>query len=143
MHNAVLLASALALTGCAPQEAPKSSNASSGQSAAAAQATVPAQRASGEVRIAPSEARLRAPVEVAFKLKDRSGQVISDSNVQAVFVMDMGNTTMREPVALKWNGSEYVGSYAPTMAGEWEINVEARRNGQLLLSMPSTIHVKK
>lgn len=81
--------------------------------------------------------------EVAFKLKDQSGQVISDANVQAVFVMEMGNITMREPVAMNWNGSEYVGRYAPTMSGEWEVNVEARKNGQLLLSMPSTIQVKK
>lgn len=50
--------------------------------------------------------------------------------------------TMREPVSTKWNGAEYVGRYAPTMAGEWEIDLEARREGQLLLSIPSTIQVE-
>lgn len=144
MYKAVLFAGLLTLAGCARQEGPASSNARSDQQAAAApQASVPAQRASGEVRIAPSEARMGTLFEVAFKLKDQSGQVISDANVQAVFVMEMGNITMREPVAMNWNGSEYVGRYAPTMSGEWEVNVEARKNGQLLLSMPSTIQVKK
>lgn len=143
MQKAVLLAAVLTLAGCARQEAPGSSTVSTDQRAAATQASVPAQRASGEVRVAPSEARMGTPVEVAFKLQDQSGQVISDANVQAVFIMDMGSSSMREPVPMKWNGSEYAGRYSPTMAGEWEVNVEARKNGQLLLSMPSTIHVKK
>jgi hypothetical protein len=141
MNKLLLLSLLQVLSGCGRQEPQRSNSASTNGSATSAQ-SAPAQRASGEVRVSPSEAQTGTPVEVAFKLKDSSGQVISDANVQAVFVMDMGNMTMREPVAMKWNGLEYVGRYAPTMAGDWEVNVEARKDGQLLLSMPSDVRVQ-
>lgn len=140
MYRLFLLLVVLGLNACSRQQSTASPSATSnGQNTGA----VPAQRASGEVRVSPSDPKAGTPVEIVLKLKDSRGEMISDANVQAVFVMEMGNATMREPAEMKWNGSEYAGRYAPTMSGEWEVNVEARRNGQLLLSIPSTIQVKK
>lgn len=140
MYRLCFLFVVLGLNACTRQQSQAPPSATSNDQNARA---VPAQIASGEVRVSPSDPKVGTPVEVVMKLKDSKGEMISDANVQAVFVMKMGNTTTREPAAMQWKGSDYVGRYTPTMTGEWEVNVEARRNGQLLLSMPSTIEVKK
>lgn len=139
------LSAALFLAGCSQPATNKEGSAqpqASKPQSDAAQPAVPAQRASGEVEIAPSQPSQGESVKITFRLKDSSGNPMPDAAVKAHFVMSMGGMDMREPVDLKWNGTEYVGSHKPSMAGEWEVNVEARKNGQLLLSMPSTIEVK-
>lgn len=147
MRNLKLIAAlsaALSLAGCSK---PASNNEGSVQpqtskpQANAGQPAVPAQRASGEVKIAPSQPSQGESVNITFRLKDSLGNPIADANVKAIFEM-AGEMKMREVAELKWNGTEYVGSHKPSMAGEWEVNVEARKNGQLLLSMPSAVEVK-
>lgn len=137
MDKRLLLAIALLVSGCARQDT------SAQNSQVPSEQSVPAQRASGEVRIQRSQPRVGEIVTVIFRLKDGTGNPMADADVKAVFVMDTGSMTMRESTVMKWNGSEYIGSYKPKMAGDWEINVEARKNGALLLSMPSDIQVKE
>lgn len=141
---AAALSVALSLAGCSK---PASNTEGSTQSQTskpqtnAAQPAVPAQRASGEVKIAPSQPSQGQVVNITFRLKDSSGNPIPDADVKAIFEM-AGDMKMREQTELKWNGAEYVGTQKPSMAGEWEVNVEARKSGQLLLSMPATVEVK-
>lgn len=69
MKNWLLLLSLLlVLTGCGRQEPQRSLGARSNEGASSPQ-SVPAQTASGEVRVSPSEAQMGMPVEVALKLK--------------------------------------------------------------------------
>lgn len=139
-----VLSAALFLAGCSQPATNKEESAqpqTSKPQSDAAQPAVPAQRASGEVKIAPSQPSQGESVNISFRLKDSLGNPIADADVKAIFEM-AGEMKMREPTDLKWNGTEYVGSHKPSMAGEWEVNVEARKNGQLLLSMPSAVEVK-
>lgn len=104
--------------------------------------TTTAPQASGKIEVTPIKPKSGQPVTVKMTLQDRNGQSISDADVKAIFGMTMGGKQSREETMLKWNGKEYTGSHKPSMAGEWDVTVEARKNNTLLLSMPSTINVQ-
>ena len=64
------------------------------------------------------------------------GKPVSDAQVQMTLVMPampaMGMGEMRSSITLRWNGTEYTGTGPVSMAGPWNITVEARGGGQLL-----------
>lgn len=64
------------------------------------------------------------------------GKPVADAQVQVMLLMPampaMGMGEMRSSYNLAWNGSEYAGAGTISMAGPWNVTVEARRGGQLL-----------
>jgi hypothetical protein len=69
-------------------------------------------------------------------VNDPQGKPVTDAQVQVTLVMpampSMGMGEMRSSSNLAWNGSEYAGPVTISMAGPWNVTVEARRGGQLL-----------
>ncbi|OLE56863.1 MAG: hypothetical protein AUG13_06890 [Chloroflexi bacterium 13_1_20CM_2_59_7] len=66
---------------------------------------------------------------------DASGKPVPDAKVKLVLVMPampaMNMPETRSPADLTWNGSDYAGTVRPA-SGSWNVEIEARRNGQLL-----------
>jgi hypothetical protein len=67
---------------------------------------------------------------------DAAGTVIADAQVRLTLIMpampSMNMPEMRSGAELRWNGKEYTGSISVSMAGPWNIVVEASRGGALL-----------
>jgi len=67
---------------------------------------------------------------------DVSGKPISDAAVKVALVMPampaMNMPEVRSPADLKWDGTEYTGAVKVPSSGAWNIEIEARRNGQVL-----------
>jgi RND family efflux transporter MFP subunit len=67
---------------------------------------------------------------------DASGNPISDAAVKVALVMPampaMNMPEMRSPADLNWDGTEYTGTMKIPSSGAWNVEIEARRNGQVL-----------
>ena len=67
---------------------------------------------------------------------DASGKPITDAEVKVALVMPampaMNMPEMRSPADLVWNGSDYAGTLKVPSSGSWNVEIEARRNGQRL-----------
>lgn len=103
---------------------------------------VPAQQASGELRVSPAKVKAGQKVTLRFFLKDRSGKPMSDASVKATIAMATGDSEMEDQTDLEWDGAAYVGTIAPGRAGTWDVTVEAKAGDKLLLSLPSQIDVR-
>ena len=79
-------------------------------------------------------------------LLDSSGKPVSDAQVKVTLIMPampaMGMGEMRATSDLSWKGSEYVGTIKVPMAGSWNVEVNANRNGQLLGSHHARLNAK-
>ena len=131
---------AVAIAGCskpAEQAATKEESATK-----VAVQTTPAQQASGKLEVTPSEVKADQKATLRFTLSDASGQTVTDATVSATLIMTMGKSQMKDTVNLKWDGKAFIGSIKPAMAGTWDVTVEAKRDGKLVLSMPSQIEAK-
>jgi multidrug efflux pump subunit AcrA (membrane-fusion protein) len=75
-----------------------------------------------------------AKVQVA--VLDASGKPISDAAVKVALVMPampaMNMPETRSPADLNWDGTQYTGSVKVPSSGAWNVEIEARRNGQVL-----------
>lgn len=131
----------LFLAGCSRQPQPAAD--SSPPKAAPLEEAVPPQQASGELKVTPSAVKTGQKVTLQFFLKDRSGRPITDASVKATIVMARGDSEMKDQADLKWDGSAYTATIAPRMAGTWDLTVDARLGGKLLLSLPSQIDVSE
>jgi len=67
---------------------------------------------------------------------DASGKPITDAGVKIALVMPampaMNMPEVRSPADLAWNGSDYAGTVKVPSSGSWNVEIEARRNEQLL-----------
>lgn len=75
-----------------------------------------------------------APVHVI--VLDASGKPIPDVAVKVALVMPampaMNMPEMRSPADLSWDGTQYTGTVKVPSSGAWNVEIEARRNGQVL-----------
>jgi len=75
-----------------------------------------------------------ATVHVA--VLDASGKPISDAAVKVALVMPampaMNMPETRSPADLNWDGTQYTGTVKVPSSGAWNVEIEARRNGQVL-----------
>ena len=73
---------------------------------------------------------------VHVTLVEASGKPISDAEVKLALVMPampaMNMPEMRSPADLSWDGTQYAGTAKVPSSGTWNVEIEARRNGQLL-----------
>ena len=67
---------------------------------------------------------------------DASGKPIPDVAVKVALVMPampaMNMPEMRSPADLTWDGTQYTGTVKVPSSGAWNVEIEARRNGQVL-----------
>ncbi|HUS19909.1 MAG TPA: FixH family protein [Terriglobales bacterium] len=138
-HGISVLLLAVVVAGCSK---PKEQIVLKEEATTAAVQTAPAQQASGGLDVSPSELKSGEMANLRFVLKDKSGELIKDASVQATLKMPMGKSEMRDAVDLKWNGTSYSGKVKASMAGTWDVTVDAKRDGKLLLSIPAQIDVK-
>lgn len=77
---------------------------------------------------------------------DSSGKPVRDAEVRVTAVMpampSMGMPEMRDTADLRWVGSEYTGPLKVSMAGPWNVLVEARRNDQLIATYRTRFDVR-
>lgn len=77
---------------------------------------------------------------------DPSGKPVTDLNIKVALIMPtmpaMGMGEMRSATDLAWKGSEYVGTIKVPMAGSWNVEVNAIRNGQLLGSYHARLNAQ-
>lgn len=141
LHSIVIASLFLfALAGCsrpAEEASPKTESAPANPTQ-----PVPAQQASGKLEVSPSEVKAGQKTTLRFTLADSKGQPVTDATVRATLTMPMGKSEMKDQVVLKWDGTAYTGSLTPSMAGTWDVKVNASRDGKLVLSLPSQIEAK-
>jgi hypothetical protein len=67
---------------------------------------------------------------------DTAGTLVTDAQVRLTLIMpampSMKMPEMRSGADLRWNGKEYAGAIGVSMAGPWNIVVEASRGGAVL-----------
>ncbi|MCI0348826.1 MAG: FixH family protein [Acidobacteriales bacterium] len=86
-----------------------------------------------EVRVEPQQPNSGQDAKLIAVLRDASGKSISDADLKATAVMKMGDMgDMRESATFKWTGSRYEGAVKPSMAGEWDVTVEAMKGGKVI-----------
>ena len=77
---------------------------------------------------------------------DSSGKPVTGLNVKVALIMPampaMGMGEMRSSTDLAWKGTEYVGTIKVPMAGSWNVEVNASRNGQLLGSYHARLNAQ-
>jgi RND family efflux transporter MFP subunit len=85
-----------------------------------------------------------ATVHVA--VLDASGKPLSDAAVKVVLVMPampaMNMPEARSPADLNWDGTQYTGAVKVPSSGAWNVEIEARRNGQVLGTYRSRLVAK-
>jgi Cu(I)/Ag(I) efflux system membrane fusion protein len=78
---------------------------------------------------------------VHVSIVDPSNMPVTDAQVRMTIVMpampSMGMPEMRSGAELRWNGSEYVGPIGVSMAGPWNVVIEARRGNEVLATYRS------
>jgi hypothetical protein len=69
-------------------------------------------------------------------VQEGTGKAVSDAQVHLTFTMaampEMKMPEMKNTADLPWNGSDYAGPVQIMMAGNWTVDVEARRGGEVL-----------
>jgi multidrug efflux pump subunit AcrA (membrane-fusion protein)/nitrogen fixation protein FixH len=97
-------------------------------------------------KVDPSQPQGGAENTFHVTVADPAGKPVADAEVQVMFVMpampSMGMGEMRSSYPLKWNGSEYVGTGTISMAGPWNVSVDARRGNQSLGSYKTHVDAK-
>jgi hypothetical protein len=77
---------------------------------------------------------------------DVSGKPVTDAQVKVALIMPampaMGMSEMRSATDLAWKGTDYVGKIKLPMAGSWNVEVNASRNGQLLGSYHARLNAQ-
>ena len=77
---------------------------------------------------------------------DPSGKPVTDLHVKVSLIMPampaMGMGEMRSATDLAWKGTEYVGTIKVPMAGSWNVEVNAGRNGQILGSYHARLNAQ-
>lgn len=118
----------MVIAGCAQQQPP------------APAAESPAQL---EVRVEPQQPKSGQEAKLIAELRNTSGKSISDAEVKTTAVMKMGEMgDMRESVTLKWNGTQYEGALKISMAGDWNVTLEAIKNGRVIARETTQIKAK-
>jgi RND family efflux transporter MFP subunit len=84
----------------------------------------------------PATPRGNSPATLYVTLADSSGTPIKDAQVTVALTMPpmpaMGMAGMQAVADLVWKGSEYAGTVKVPTAGSWNVEINARRNGQFL-----------
>jgi hypothetical protein len=83
---------------------------------------------------------------VHVALVDGSGKPLNDAQVHVQLTMpampEMKMPEMSNGIDLSWNGTDYSGPIQITMAGGWNVGVEARRGGQVLTKYQTKLTAK-
>jgi hypothetical protein len=83
---------------------------------------------------------------VHVTLQDGSGKPVTDAQVHVQFTMpampEMKMPEMSNGIDLSWNGTDYSGPIQITMAGGWNIDVEAKRGGEVLTKYQTKLTAK-
>jgi hypothetical protein len=83
---------------------------------------------------------------VHVTVTDPSGKIVGDAQVHMTLIMpampSMKMPEMRAGANLQWNGKEYTGPISVSMAGPWNIVVEAKREGTLLGTYRSHVEAR-
>jgi len=87
-------------------------------------------------RADPASPRGGSNTTVHVSVLDASGKPISDAAVKLALVMPampaMNMPEMRSPADLNWDGAQYTGAVKVPSSGAWNVEIEARHNGQVL-----------
>lgn len=142
LYLAVLVATAFGAAGCSNN--PPISTQQPAKAEAAAPNAQPSSgpQASGKVEVRPEKSKTGQPVTITLELKDNKGRPMPDAEVKAAIIMPMGTMQMREQTDLKFTGQRYEGTITPSMAGKWDVEVIATKEGRQLLALPSQLEVK-
>ena len=83
---------------------------------------------------------------VHVTLQDGSGKPVSDAQVHVQFTMppmpEIKMPEMSNGTDLSWNGKDYSGPIQVTMAGGWNVDVEAKRGGEVLTKYQTKLTAK-
>jgi hypothetical protein len=83
---------------------------------------------------------------VHVTIMDATGKPVSDADVHMTITMpampEMKMPEMSNAADLKWNGSDYSGPIQISMAGGWNVVVEAKRGNEVLGTHKSSINAK-
>jgi hypothetical protein len=83
---------------------------------------------------------------VHVTVMDSTGKAVTDAEVHMTITMpampEMKMPEMSSAADLKWNGSDYSGPIQISMAGGWNVVVEAKRGGEVLATHKSSITAK-
>jgi RND family efflux transporter MFP subunit len=84
----------------------------------------------------PASPKGESNTTVHVAVLDASGKPISDAAVKVALVMPampaMNMPEVRSPADLNWDGTQYTGAVKVPSSGAWNVEIEARRNGQVL-----------
>ncbi|MGO9862327.1 MAG: efflux RND transporter periplasmic adaptor subunit [Terriglobales bacterium] len=87
-------------------------------------------------RADPASPKGESTTTVHLTVLDASGKTVSDAEVKVALVMAampaMNMPETRSSADLAWNGSDYTGTVKVPSSGSWNVEIEARRNGQRL-----------
>jgi hypothetical protein len=79
-------------------------------------------------------------------IQDGSGKAVSDAQVHLTLTMpampEMKMAEMKNGADLTWNGTEYIATIPITMAGGWNVEVEAKRGGETLTKYETKLTAK-
>ena len=79
-------------------------------------------------------------------LQDASGKPVSDADVHMTITMpavpDVKMPEMKNATDLKWNGTDYSGPIQISMAGGWDVVVEAKKGNEVLATHTTKINAK-
>jgi RND family efflux transporter MFP subunit len=94
----------------------------------------------------PATPRGNSDATLHVAVLDASGKPVTDAQVKVALIMPampaMGMGEMRSETSLVWKGSEYVGTIKVPMAGSWNVEVNASRNGQLVGSYHARLNAQ-
>jgi hypothetical protein len=125
------------IAGCTQQQQQPSAESQTSTNAAAESS------ARLEVSIEPQQPKSGKEAKLVAELRDANGNPISDVEVKTTAVMKMGDMgDMRESATLKWTGSRYEGAIKASMAGEWEVTVEAMKDGKVIATQKTKMKVE-
>lgn len=83
---------------------------------------------------------------VHVTVMDSTGKPVTDAEVHMTITMpampEMKMPEMKNAADLKWNGSDYSGPIQISMAGGWNVVVEAKRGNEVLATHKSSITAK-
>jgi nitrogen fixation protein FixH len=79
-------------------------------------------------------------------IQDGSGKTVNDAQVHLTFTMpampEMKMPEMKNGADLTWNGTDYSATVPITMAGSWNVEVEAKRGGETLTKYETKLTAK-
>jgi membrane fusion protein, copper/silver efflux system len=94
----------------------------------------------------PERPRGNSDATLRVALLDSSGKPVTDAQVKVTLIMPampaMGMGEMRAATDLAWKGSDYVGTIKVPMAGSWNVEVNASRNGRQMGSYHARLNAR-